>query len=701
MQVRSWVALALLALLAGLLARDASDWQPDNRIGSWVQRGEARARHELLTQEFGGDEFALVRVEGLALDGDDLEWLEDLAQDLAEQQAVSRVLQPMDLPGAKPGSLRERLEASAARPLAHALDLVDLGDLTSVRCDLLVAIRPAALPAARDELAAFCTAAGVRAAERGLLLRAAGHPLVASALDAESRTVDQTFAPLLVLLAGLVLTLFYRSLPVALAAVLPAAIASAGARSALKHLGLPSNLILVTLGPVLFVVVLAATLHLVSAFRRERVRGLEPAEAAARAWGRLHRATLLAALTSSLGFGVFVTSSVEAVSDLGIAVAISIAVATPLALLACRFVLGGIAHAPTPRRGRASGTWFRKLALRSWRRRWWLRGLGASVLLLSVLGSQRLQFSTNALDYFPSHHPVRDAFVSLEEDGAALSTIELIVQQPPSTRADGLDALLLTLDGVRGVFGPEVVERDLQSVLGRLGARLALGVALREGGRVSRSGDSTRWTIFTSSGDSDGIAALAAEIESAARRWAGGDSQVYACGSLLGTLEMQVALTSTLAASLGLALLVTTILFLLVVRSVAELGAALVVNLFPVGAVMLANAASFAQLDPATVMVTAVVLGLAVDNTFHLLHAAGAHGRSRTRRDRLRAFQAVGEPALTSTLALALGFGALAFSEFVPTARFGTLVGIGVLTAAFSDFVLLPALWLGEPGTKR
>jgi predicted RND superfamily exporter protein len=701
MQVRSWVALALLALLAGLLARDASDWQPDNRIGSWVQRGEARARHELLTQEFGGDEFALVRVEGLALDGDDLEWLEDLAQDLAEQQAVSRVLQPMDLPGAKPGSLRERLEASAARPLAHALDLVDLGDPTSVRCDLLVAIRPAALPAARDELAAFCTAAGVRAAERGLLLRAAGHPLVASALDAESRTVDQTFAPLLVLLAGLVLTLFYRSLPVALAAVLPAAIASAGARSALKHLGLPSNLILVTLGPVLFVVVLAATLHLVSAFRRERVRGLEPAEAAARAWGRLHRATLLAALTSSLGFGVFVTSSVEAVSDLGIAVAISIAVATPLALLACRFVLGGIAHAPTPRRGRASGTWFRKLALRSWRRRWWLRGLGASVLLLSVLGSQRLQFSTNALDYFPSHHPVRDAFVSLEEDGAALSTIELIVQQPPSTRADGLDALLLTLDGVRGVFGPEVVERDLQSVLGRLGARLALGVALREGGRVSRSGDSTRWTIFTSSGDSDGIAALAAEIESAARRWAGGDSQVYACGSLLGTLEMQVALTSTLAASLGLALLVTTILFLLVVRSVAELGAALVVNLFPVGAVMLANAASFAQLDPATVMVTAVVLGLAVDNTFHLLHAAGAHGRSRTRRDRLRAFQAVGEPALTSTLALALGFGALAFSEFVPTARFGTLVGIGVLTAAFSDFVLLPALWLGEPGTKR
>ena len=70
MQVRSWVALALLALLAGLLARDASDWQPDNRIGSWVQRGGARARHELLTEEFGGDEFALIRVEGLSLDWD-------------------------------------------------------------------------------------------------------------------------------------------------------------------------------------------------------------------------------------------------------------------------------------------------------------------------------------------------------------------------------------------------------------------------------------------------------------------------------------------------------------------------------------------------------------------------------------------------------------------------------------------------------
>ncbi len=693
---RSWILLAALALLAGLLAHDSSSWRPDNRIANWVLKGEARDRQELLTQEFGGDEFVLVRVEGLDLEGTDLDWFTRALERVGGLEALSQVLQPLALPGAEAGSARERLEAAAERPLSLALDLVDLSDARAVRCDALLAVRPEALPHERDKIAALLEDIGQEAKARGLRLRAAGHPLLASALDVESSRVDEVFSPLLVLLSLVVLALLFRSLPVALSAVLPAAIASAGARTALKHLGIPSNLILVTLGPVLFVIVLAATLHLISAFRRERVRGVEPKRAAALAWARVHRATLLAAGTSSLGFGVFSTSSVDAVADLGISLAVGIAAATPLALFACRQVLAGLEHTPLPRRGRASGSIFRTLALGAWRRRIAIRVAAVLIFALGAVGSTTLEFASDALDYFPDHHAVRDQFSSLDEDGAALSTIELILSDAPQGRQASLEALLTQVDGVRRVIGPEVVRRDLESSLGKFAAQLAIGPALVKSGRKSADGQYTRWSVFTATGGAEEMKLYADRIEAATSQWLTDDeTEFFTCGSLLGTLAMQVALTSTLVTSLILTLIVTTILFFFVVRSVRELGTAVVVNLLPVAMVLLINAASFGQIDPATVMVTAVVLGLAVDNTFHLLHAAGAHGRKRSRRDRLRAFQAVGEPAVASSLALACGFGVLALSSFAPTARFGALVAAGVLTAAISDFILLPALWLG------
>ncbi|MCA8981072.1 MAG: RND transporter, partial [Planctomycetes bacterium] len=108
---------------------------------------------------------------------------------------------------------------------------------------------------------------------------------------------------------------------------------------------------------------------------------------------------------------------------------------------------------------------------------------------------------------------------------------------------------------------------------------------------------------------------------------------------------------------------------------------------FPVAVVMLVNRLCYASLDASTVMVAAVVLGLAVDNTLHLVHAR-QHGGTTL------AFARVAEPAALGATALALGFGSLALSGFAPTMHFGILVATGVGAALVGDFVLLPALWL-------
>ena len=61
----------------------------------------------------------------------------------------------------------------------------------------------------------------------------------------------------------------------------------------------------------------------------------------------------------------------------------------------------------------------------------------------------------------------------------------------------------------------------------------------------------------------------------------------------------------------------------------------------------------------------------------------------------------MGEPALTSSLALAVGFAALGFSGFAPTAHFGTLVSLGALAALGADLLLLGALWIPAGAVRR
>jgi len=99
-------------------------------------------------------------------------------------------------------------------------------------------------------------------------------------------------------------------------------------------------------------------------------------------------------------------------------------------------------------------------------------------------------------------------------------------------------------------------------------------------------------------------------------------------------------------------------------------------------------------------MVASAVVGLALDNTFHLMLAAGPGGRaSRTRR--LAAIDRVGGPAVAGIVILTVGFGCLALADFQPTARFGTLAALGLLGALFADLVVIPALWIPAPRIGR
>jgi predicted RND superfamily exporter protein len=101
-------------------------------------------------------------------------------------------------------------------------------------------------------------------------------------------------------------------------------------------------------------------------------------------------------------------------------------------------------------------------------------------------------------------------------------------------------------------------------------------------------------------------------------------------------------------------------------------------------------------LDIGTVLVASVALGIAVDNTIHILTHFNRHvGEGMSPKTSLECLMAHSGPAMLSTTAiLVMGFMTLAFGDFVPNIYFGVLTAIILVIAMLTDFVLLPAILL-------
>ena len=121
---------------------------------------------------------------------------------------------------------------------------------------------------------------------------------------------------------------------------------------------------------------------------------------------------------------------------------------------------------------------------------------------------------------------------------------------------------------------------------------------------------------------------------------------------------------------------------------------AVIPNLFPV--VLLFGVMGYfdVTLNTGTAMVAAIAIGICVDDTMHFLVSYNQQMRNYDDpADGIRAaMQHEARPILSTSMALALGFGVLAFSDFPPVVDFGVLSAIVIIFAVISNFILLPVL---------
>ncbi len=146
--------------------------------------------------------------------------------------------------------------------------------------------------------------------------------------------------------------------------------------------------------------------------------------------------------------------------------------------------------------------------------------------------------------------------------------------------------------------------------------------------------------------------------------------------------------------SLALAFSIIFVILFIVFKSV-KLGAlSFIPNFLPI----LFNLGVMGLLDiplnTATAIISAVAIGIAVDDTIHYIDTFNSrhqdNGNIQTAAT--DAIMIKGEPITMTSLILCIGFGVLMFSSFVPTIQFGFLSAVIMISAVVCDLVILPSV---------
>jgi len=290
--------------------------------------------------------------------------------------------------------------------------------------------------------------------------------------------------------------------------------------------------------------------------------------------------------------------------------------------------------------------------------------------------------------------------LSLADADRIATAVPLLRIASPTMRLSGIraaipafaDALLVPPDALGSTA--ETLERDTAANEGPLSNRRKLRIMLR-----SREHIPTEIKIALIAAVEQSVVAHTTSPEWVALFQA---DQPPVAGRVTGYYVMLARIVSQLIRDqwrcLAMSALLVWLLLAAATRSLRLATIALVPNLLPVMAVLAALGLSGTKMNMGAAMIAAVSIGLSIDGSVHFM----ANYRRKLQRFRGRyhavlfAQKQIGLPLLMATVALVIGFSALATSDFIPTATFGLLTAAALVAGTLTNLTLLPSLLGGR-----
>lgn len=717
-----WGVFALVAVLTALAVFGISRLKLDDDLRALLRDNDAEFRLiDELADRFGAsDRDCIIRAtaaSGDLFDDRSLDELRRLCDSLAELDGVAQVRSIFDvrrqgvsgsllpvIPHTDTALDTATRAAVRSRALNHPLVAGHL--LTADGSSSLVLVRLTAEANTADQLGSALTGIEAVLGEAGqqqtaLALELTGLPALRHQAVQALRRDMLVFNSLGLSLAVLLSALAARSLRSTVVACVPPFVGAVWALGILGICGAPVNILTSVVPSLALVVGTCDSIHFIEDMRRSRRRGIDPLAASSGAMQRIGAACGLTSLVTAIGFASLALARIEAVRTFGITAAAG-AIASFLAVTLLTPLIASTGFCRGMHIGRSwrpAGRLANLLTAFSLRHARLIVAVGGIATLLLGITSLWLDADNRVIDALPQGAAASRALMHVDRDFGGASGIDVVVRWPEGIDwrdqpvLDAIEAVHGILEQQGGLNQPLSLATVASALPDRARRRLD-PAALREmvdpdarmaiiRARVSDVGSRTLEQVY---GRIDGgLAALTAERPG----W----------GFTLSGLSVVSArnvrqLVRDLGSSLTLEVAVIGTILALAFRSPLAGIVSLIPNIFPLAVIAALIVVSGRSLDPATVIVFNVCLGLAVDDTVHVLSALSRHRRagvSITMAVR-RAVAETGNPIIIGGLVLTVGFAAVIASSVPALAGFGKLACAAVAAATVAELILLPAL---------
>lgn len=552
-----------------------------------------------------------------------------------------------------------------------------------------------------------------------------GGPAVTTAFRDASVVDFSTLIPVVVLLTIFLLAVLLRSVLGILLSLAVVVTSIVGAMGLAGHTGVQITNVTSVLPQILIAIGVADSVHILVTFLRGLRRGVERREAARYALLKNFQPTVITSITTAIGFFTFATADLEPVAGLGLLAGFGTLLAwviTYFLLGALLFVLPFRARAVVERRGDLRRAQRLTLFVERYRTPI-IAGFGV-VGVAALFASAGNTVNSDPFEYFAEGVPIRIANDFIEDQVGGVRGVELSID---AGREEGIKdpAFLAEVDSfqtwiddnVRGVTRTvsiiDILEQMNRSLHGddpryfripetapAIGQELFLytmslpqGMSIND--RVTVKNDALRLTVLWTITSSKDVMHAIEKIEDEGRRRG---LDVSATGKNRLYQSMNGYVVRSFLFSVTTAVLLISLVLVVFFRSLRLGLLAMLPNTFPLlvggGLLWLIDK----PLDIGTVLVMSVCLGIAVDDTIHLLanfNRLLREGLSRV--DAIRDIYANTSPALVvTTIILVLSFGTFVFATFTPNRYFGILCALILTVALATDLTFLPALLIGK-----
>ncbi len=640
----------------------------DNSIESFFIKSSDEAKtYEKFVNEFGADEALAVGVCGKPEDKEAMRNLEKMSIDLLKLPNAIEVISPA------------RFIAGGAS-LAHAESVAKAARFVSADGAAMLALVFFDNNVKDNRRKIYEEAGRIKDkwAQKFSCFHIAGHTVLNAALDFSGEEVAKKYLPILLAFTVIMLFAMYRNMILIVAPLVITVFAQALTLGIIAISNVSFGLVLTLIPTMIFIFTVASTIHI--CFHFLTLLHEEPQatvdEVIQKTYDEKMGAVFYSLVTTSAGFFSLLLSSVEPIRNLGLFAGIGCLMIMASVWTALPSFLKRVKRESSHSANviiRWKGDFLEKVVKEAIRFRYAIIIICVVIGASSVAALKSLPVNTNALEYFQDSSAVRQDVRWMEKNLAGISQVNLLI-------------------------GAGIPENKKKIFIGALrGSGDALSIITKKSlagfdNPIMEANGKERIILQCVTGGKRSLDILLNDIEKAKKL--AGIKKVTVTGLYPLLLESQEEMIRTLTGSLIMAMVAIGVLLMFIVRSVPLVLAAAIPNLTTVFTVFLYMYLFSIPIDLITVTIAAVVLGIAVDDTVHLLMSYQKHLASE--KSSVSAIQksirAVGAPVILTSVILGTGFLTFSTSSFLPISEFGVLMCAAIFTALVLDLVATPAM---------